>query len=182
MIRISQTARRYGSVLYDLAWEKKSEDAILQDMETLTKLVISNKELNQVFRNPLITSEETQNIVKELAHSLKLNKLTRTFLCILATQKRLAEIKGIYAAYKYELNKIRSEMTATVSSPHKLTNSHLKRLSKILKKKTGHTVEIEEKVVPSLLGGLVVRMGSYMIDASVQTKLNKLKQNLERIA
>ena len=182
MIRISQVARRYGYVLYDLAREKKVEDAVLEDLQKLAVMITENRELRLAFRNPLITRQDGESIISEISKKLKMNELTVNFLCVVASQKRLAEIRGCFGAYRAELNKARSEMTAIVSSPFELSKAHLDRLSKILKKKTGHNVELETKIDPSLLGGLVVRLGSHMIDASVRTKMTKLKQNLERVA
>lgn len=182
MIKISKVARRYGHVLYSLAHEKKNEDKILEDLETLTHLLSRNAELSHIFSNSLITQLETRNIINELSKSLKFTTTTLQFLNILAYHRRLNELKGIEAAYKSELNKIRSEMVANVSSPFKLSDKRLEQLSKILKSKTGHKVEIKTTIDSTLLGGVIIRLGSYMIDASVRAKMNKLKQQLEKVA
>lgn len=182
MIKISKVARRYGHVLYSLAHEQKNEDKILNDLEALTQLISNNSELSHIFSNSLITQVDTQNIINELSKSLKFTTTMVQFLNILTHHRRLNELKGIEAAYKSELNKKRSEMIANVSSPFKLSDKHLEKLSKILQSKTGHKVEIKTTVDPNLLGGLIIRLGSYMIDASVLTKMNKLKQQLEKVA
>lgn len=182
MIRVSQAAHRYGHVLYTLAKKDKLEENVLADLSRLTDLVFKHSDLEKAFRNPLITREDFDNIITSLNKEMTFVPLTYHFLMVLARHRRLSEIKSIRLAYKEELSQGRSELSAVVIASHQLSSAHLNRLEKILLHKTGKTVHLETRVDSSLLGGFILRMKSYMVDASVRTKMNKLKLRLERVA
>lgn len=182
MIRISQAARRYGHALYSLAKESNSEELILRDLSTLTKLLLDHRFLRVTLRNPLIKVTETHGVIESFSKTLKFHETTETFLKVLASQRRLNEVKGIYEAFKEEFKRDRVELQADVISPFDLSKKHIDRLRSILKGKTGHSIDIKVSVDPSLIGGLVVQMGSIVVDTSVRTRMTKLRNVLERVA
>ena len=149
--------------------------------ETFVETITENPDLDNLISNPVIQRNEIQAVLTELTKALKFTKPSINFLSLLVEKRRLSEIHGILAAYKLELETQASSIVAQVESSHELTKAQIEKLSKTLSKKTGQDVQIEVKVTPNLIGGIIIHMGSILVDASVQNKLTKIKHLLERV-
>lgn len=171
----SGIAGRYATALYDMADEAKQLDAVADDLRGLKGLLAESDDLRRLVRSPLIGR---QNQIKAMLAVLKkagVNDLTRRFIGVVGENRRLFALSGIIEAYLETLASRRGEETAYVASAVALNDDQQTRLADSLKTAVGSQVRIETEVDPSLIGGLVVRVGSRMIDSSVKTKLQRMQ-------
>ena len=167
-------AGRYATALFEQARDDGQLDSVGASVDTLKAALASSEDFRQLTRNPVLSRHQAENAVAAVAQSLKLDPTTSRFLGVLARNRRLAAIDGIIGAFE-ELSALhRGEVTARVTSAHPLADDQLDALKTQLRGRIGREVSIETTVDPSILGGLVVRIGSQMIDGSIRTKLNTL--------
>ncbi len=165
---------RYATALFDLARDGKAIDSVGKSLESLKSALAQSKDFAALTTNPLLTRSATTKGVAAVAKAMKLDKITSNFLGVLAQNRRLAELGKVIAAYNSLASAHRGEATAEVTSAHKLDAAQVTALKKQLKTKVGRDVAVTQKVDPEILGGLIVRIGSQMIDSSIRTRLNTL--------
>jgi F-type H+-transporting ATPase subunit delta len=165
---------RYATALFDLAREKKSIDGVGQSLASIKKALADSADFRALTTNPMVTRDASAKGVASLAKAMKLDRLTSNFLGVLANNRRLAELGNVIRAYEGLAANHRGETTAEVTSAHKLDASQVTALKKQLKAKVGSDVAVVQKVDPAILGGLVIKIGSQMIDSSIKTRLNSL--------
>jgi F-type H+-transporting ATPase subunit delta len=165
---------RYATALFDLAKQGKAIDSVGASLATLSKALGTSADLRALTTNPLVTRDAAVKAVGALAKAMKLDKLTGKFLGVLAQNRRLAELGPVIASYNALAANHRGETTAEVTSAHKLEAAQVTALKKQLKAKVGSDVAVVLKVDPAILGGLVIKIGSQMIDSSIKTRLNTL--------
>jgi F-type H+-transporting ATPase subunit delta len=165
---------RYATALFELAREKKNIDGVGAGLASLKKALGESADFQTLLSNPIISREAASSGVAALAKAMKLDKLSTNFLGVLAQNRRLAELGSVIAAYEGLASAHRGEATADVTSAHKLDASQVKALKAQLKKKVGRDVAVNLNVDPQILGGLIVKIGSQMIDSSIKTRLNTL--------
>jgi len=168
-------AARYASALFDLAESEKSIDAVTSDLNQLSNMIADSGDLNRLLRSPVITREDKGRAMAALAEKASFNDLTRRFICVVADNNRLFVVADMIAAFRKILASYRGEATAEVVSATKLSDNQLKALTDQLKKAVGSKVAVDASVDPELLGGLVVKVGSRMVDSSLRTKLQQLR-------
>ncbi len=165
---------RYATALFDLAVEGKSIDSVSKSLSVLKSALAESADLRAMTTNPLLGRDAAAKAVAGLAKAMKLDALTTKFLGVLAGNRRLAELGKVIASYDALAADHRGEATAEVVSAHPLDKTQVSALAAKLKAKVGRNVAINLSVDPALLGGLVVKIGSQMIDSSIQTRLNTL--------
>ncbi len=165
---------RYATALFDLARDGKAIDSVGKSLESLKLALAQSQDFAALTTNPLLTRSATTKGVAAVAKAMKLDKITSNFLGVLAQNRRLAELGKVIAAYNSLASAHRGEATAEVTSAHKLDAAQVTALKKQLKTKVGRDVAVTQKVDPEILGGLIVRIGSQMIDSSIRTRLNTL--------
>lgn len=175
---------RYASALFALARDKKKIPAVEKDLITLASLISQDSDnysetLDALLSSQVVARSAAKQAVAAVADSLKLNVLTANFLGVIAENGRLSELKAMIRAFHGLAADHRGEVTAEVTSAYPLTSDQLDAISKNLKSRAGREVIISEHVDPSILGGLIVRMGSQMIDGSIKTRLNTLSQAMK---
>jgi F-type H+-transporting ATPase subunit delta len=170
---------RYASALFDLASEAGNVTAVETDLDTLGKALAESKDLASFIRNPEVGRADFAKAMAALGKYLKLNKLTQNFLGVLANNRRLSALPDMIRAFRTIAAAQRGEVTAHVSSAHKLSAEQLKALETKLKAREGRTVKLTADVDPELLGGLVVTIGSKRIDGSIRSRLNSLAQAMK---
>ena len=166
---------RYASALYDLASEKKCIDEILNDLDVIEKVMKDNTELRQVIRSPLVNSEEKLNILLKIFSGLSFNNLTTTFLKVLDNNKRIANISSIILQFKKINSEKRGDIAANVTSANELSEDEKYNITNQLKNTLGQKLSLNFDVDKNIIGGLIVKVGSKMIDTSIANKINKLK-------
>ncbi len=171
----SGLAGRYAAALLDLAEEKKALDAVAEDLRGLKVLLDSSDDLLRLTRSPLYGREEKAAAMAAILDKAKAQEITKNFVQVVARNRRLFALREMIDAYLAELARRRGEVTAKVTSAQALSDTQKDKLVQSLKDAIGGKVQVDVTVDPTLLGGLVVKVGSRMIDGSLKTKLQKLK-------
>lgn len=170
---------RYATALFDLAIEHKSLDAVLASLATLHAALGSSDDLKALTTSPMISRAQAATAVKGLASAMQLDGLTSNFLGVLAANRRLASLPTIIRDVRALAAARRGEVTAQVTSAHALTKAQQEALARKLKAGLGRDVTLDLTQDPAILGGLIVRVGSRMIDSSLRTRLDQLGQALK---
>lgn len=169
-------AARYASALFDIADERHALDQIAGDLEKVKALLSDNAELRAALRNPLYSKESQGKAIAEIGKAAGLSPLVLNFLGVLAKNRRLFALGAIADAFLAELARRRGQMSVDVTSAQPLTLEQTERLTEKLNQTLAAKVKVNAKVDPSLLGGLVVKIGSRLIDSSIRTKLIGLER------
>ena len=170
---------RYATALFDLAVEAKSLDAVAASLATLKDAMAQSADLKTLMTSPMVTRSAAAAGVAGVAASLKLDSLTSNFLGVLARNRRLAALPAIIRDFSALAAARRGEISAQVTAAHKLSAAQQKALAAKLKAGLGRDVALDITVDPAILGGLIVRVGSRMIDSSLKTRLGALGQALK---
>jgi len=169
-------AARYAAALFDIADSRHTLDETARDLTTLKTLLADNEDLRKALRNPMYDSAQQGRAITEIAKLAGVSGVILNFLGVLAKNRRLFALESVADAFLAELAKRRGEMTVDVTSAQKLTPEQAERLTEKLNQTLAAKVRINEKVDPGLLGGLVVKIGSKLIDSSIRTKLVGLER------
>ena len=167
---------RYATALFGLARDNKQIDAVSNSLESLSNALTESPDLVRLVSSPLIQRADAAKAMAALVPTLRIDPLTANFLGVLATNGRLHELVKVIASTRALAAAHRGETTAQVITAHPLDDDQVAALKAQLKARAGRDVAIDAKVDKSILGGIVVRLGSQMIDASIRTKLNTLAQ------
>ncbi len=168
-------AERYASALYELADEAKALDQVAADLKALKAMMAASADLMRLIRSPVLGRADQARAVSALAQKAGFSELTGRFLGTLAANRRLFALLSVIDGFLAELARRRGEATADVTSAVPLTPAQTQALEEALKSVVGSKVSVDLKVDKSLIGGLVVRVGSRMIDTSLATKLRRLR-------
>jgi len=174
-------AGRYASALYELADQAKCLDAVAADLQALRGLVDENADFARLVASPVLTRDTQVAAVSALGEKAGFQELTVKFLGLLARNRRLGALRPAVGAFLAELAARRGEVTAEVTSAQTMKDSHLDSIKAALAQALGSKVALESRVDPALIGGMVVRVGSKMIDSSLATKLQKLRLSMKGI-
>lgn len=175
-------ARRYAKALYELADDNKQLDAVAHDLRSLSQLLTDVPELGQLTRNPLIARRDAEAAMQKLATEAKFTTLVGNFLMLVAKNRRLNQLKHIITAFLANLAAKRGEHTAEVFTAQPLSVGQLSTLESQLQAMTGGHIHLIVKQDNSLLGGLIIKMGSHLIDASVKGKLARIERHLTLVS
>jgi len=178
---ISGVAERYAGSLFELALEAKSVPAVEKDLADLESMLSTSGDLKRLVASPVFSAEEQFKAVAALSDKAKFSALTGKFLRVVAQNRRLFAVPGMIRAFRDIAAAHRGEVTAEVTSAHALTAAQEAELKATLKGVAGKEVALSLTVDPSLLGGMVVKIGSRQIDTSLRTKLNSLKLALKEV-
>ncbi len=173
---------RYATALIELAHDSGKIDKIEKDLNDLSGMVRGSKELSLLVRAPSFSRKAQSQAVMALAERAGFDGLTRSFLGVLVKNGRLNAVEPIIRAVREELARRRGEVTVKVETAQDLTPAQLKNLKDALSKGMKGEVSIQAKVEPSIMGGMIVTVGSRMMDDSVRHKLERLKSAMSRQA
>src|SRR6056300_399884 len=166
---------RYAAALYDLAAEKKLVDPVLEDLTNLKNMLKDNKELSLVIKSPLITSIDKLNIFESLLKKINANELTSTFLKVIEKNKRFSNLASIITQFMNINSQKRGDVLADITSADELNDDQKNNITNQLKSILGDKLSLSFDVDKNIMGGLIVKVGSKMIDTSLANKINKLK-------
>lgn len=171
---ISEGAQRYASAVFDLALDTGEVDAVDTALMSLAKLIDGDATLTRALKSPLYKSEEKAAVLATLGDRLKLPDLVRRFVGVVALNRRAGDMPAIARAFADRAARHRgsSRVTARVARP--ISREQTLDLESAIAKSLGRTVSVDVEVDPALIGGLQLRIGSRLVDASVRTKLNNL--------
>ena len=172
---------RYARALFELALEANQLDAVKSNLDDFSIMLSESHDLERLVRSPLFSADEQENAVYTILQKANFSDLSVNFFRLISRNRRLFAIKNMISDFKALLAKHRGEVTAHVSSATQLDETQLTNLKNNLKDAVGQDVQVEATVDPSLLGGLVVKVGSRMIDNSLKTKLDSLKNAMKEV-
>ena len=167
-------AGRYATALFGLARDESQIDAVTRSLDSLENALTQSSDFATLVTSPLVSRGDATKAIAALTPTFGLDPITARFLGVLAENGRLGELRNIIRLVRELALGHRGETTADVTSAHPLNDQQLAELKAKLRARVGREVGINAAVDPSLLGGIVVRLGSQMIDASIRTKLNTL--------
>lgn len=165
---------RYATALFELAEGERSIETVEASLAKVRAALDQSDEFKALTTSPVVAREGAGKAVLATADELGVDQTTRSFLGVLAHNRRLAELPAIMRAFRLLAARHRGEVTAEVTSAHPLDGEQVDALKQSLRQRVGREVSVELGVDPALLGGLVVRIGSQMIDSSIRTRLNAL--------
>lgn len=171
---------RYAGALIDLAEKAKSVSKVQKDFRDIEAMIDSSPELGRVISSPLISQQKQEKIINDIAAQAKLQKLTKNFLGVLVQNRRLGALVGVIKVYHKMVSARSGEVSVRVQTAQKLTATQEKDFQKKISGAIGSNVLVEAVVAPEILGGMVITIGSYMIDDSVRRKLERLGSALKK--
>jgi len=172
-------AGRYASALFGLARDEKQIDSVARSLDALNQALADSREFHQMVLSPLVGRNDARKAFAAVADKLGLDPLTGNFLQVLARNGRKGELLKVIRAFRRLAAEHRGETTAEVVSAHPLSDDQVDKLKAMLKARIGRDVAIDARTDPQVLGGLIVKVGSQMIDSSLKTKLNRLAQAMK---
>lgn len=178
---VSGVAERYASSLYELAAEAGSVDQIGAELAGFQTLINESADMKRFIESPVFSAEDQLRAVAAVLEKAGISGLSANFIKVAATNRRLFAIPGMIKSYFQIVARNRGEISADVTSAHALTSAQENELKATLKGVTGKDVAINVTVDPSILGGLIVKVGSRQIDTSLRTKLSTLKLALKEV-
>jgi F-type H+-transporting ATPase subunit delta len=167
-------AGRYASALFDLARDQRQIESVGKSLDALNQALLDSKDFNELVTSPLVSREEAGKAFAALAPDLALDPITTNFLGVLAKNGRKGQLRPVIRAFRRLAAEHRGETTAEVVTARPLNDDQLAALRQQLRTRAGRDVNIDATVDPAILGGIVVKLGSQQIDASIRTKLNRL--------
>jgi F-type H+-transporting ATPase subunit delta len=177
---VSGMAGRYANALFELALESKAVDAVKADLETFDALIVQSADLARLVRSPVFGAEEQTRALAAVLQKAGIGGLTANFLNVVTSNRRLFAVRDMINGFRALVARHKGEVSAEVTVAERLSDQHLAALKDALKSVTGSKdVDLNLKIDPAIIGGLVVKLGSRMVDSSLRTKLNAIKHAMK---
>jgi F-type H+-transporting ATPase subunit delta len=176
---VSGLAQRYAVALFDLADERKTLDEVAADLSQLRAMLRDSADLTRLVRSPVLSRDEQARAIAALAGRAQLSQLTCDFLAVVARNRRLFAVPEMIEAYLATLAERRGEVTAEVTAAQPLSAAQQGALGEQLRRAVGRRVAVDIKVDPALIGGMIVKLGSRMVDGSLRSKLQRLQLTMK---
>jgi len=168
-------AGRYATALFELAIEQNAVDAVSADLAKFDALVAEYAELDRLVRSPVFTADEQGRALGAVLDKAGIGGLAAKFLKLVTANRRLFAVRDMARGFRALVAQHRGELTAQVTVAEQLNDARLNEIKAALKQVTGKDVQVDVQVDPAIIGGLIVKVGSRMIDSSLRTKLNAIK-------
>ncbi len=176
---VSTMAGRYAAALFELAGEAGSIDAVKADLDRFDALIAENPDLNRLVRSPVFSAEEQLQALSAVLERAGIGGIAAKFLKLVTSNRRLFAVRDMIKAYRKLAALYKGQATAEVTVAEKLKDEHVEALRSALKAVSGKNVDLDIKIDPAIIGGLVVKLGSRMVDTSLRTKLNAIKHAMK---
>jgi F-type H+-transporting ATPase subunit delta len=176
---VSGVSGRYATALFELARDEKSIDAVLVDLINFDALLNDSADLKRLVRSPVFSAEVQMSALNAVLAKAGISGTSAKFLRVLTANRRLFAVSDVIRAFRALVANFKGEATAEVTVAEQLNDKNLDALKSALKSVTGKDVALNVKVDPSIIGGLVVKLGSRMVDSSLRTKLNSIKHAMK---
>ncbi|MDY8110097.1 F0F1 ATP synthase subunit delta [Fulvimarina sp. 2208YS6-2-32] len=178
---VSEVADRYAQSFFDLSRDDGSIETVESELDGFRGLIEENADVRRLVESPAFTADEQAKGIAAIVKSARPSQLTGNFLKVVAQNRRLFVLPGMIRRFKQLAAAHRGEIEADVTTAAALSDDERNELKDVLGTYTGKTVTLRERVDPSILGGLIVQIGSRMVDTSIRTKLNSLKLALKEV-
>ena len=175
-------AERYATALFDLADEGRALDEVASDLRELRSMLLGSGDFLRLIRSPVLSRQEQGKAIGVIAERAQLSSLVRNFLAVVAANRRLFAVPAMVEAFLAQLAARRGEVTAQVTAARPLSEAQREVLNDQLRRSIGGRVSVDVRVDPGLIGGIVVKLGSRMVDASIESKLRRLQLAMKAIA
>ena len=172
-------AGRYATALFDLALDANAIEAVKADIDRFDELVAESADLTRLVRSPVFSAEEQLQALSAVLERAGIRGLAANFLKLAASNRRLFAVRDMIKAFRALVAEHKGEATAAVTVAEPLKDQHVDALRAALKSVTGKDVNLDIKIDPAILGGVVVQLGSRMVDNSLRTKLNAIKHAMK---
>ena len=172
---VSGLAERYAAALFDLADERRMFDEVASDLREIKAMLTQSADLMRLVRSPVLSRGDQGKAIMALAERAGLNSLVRDFLAVVARNRRLFAVPAMIEAYLAKLAERRGEVAAEVTAAQPLSEAQLGALSEQLRRTVGRRVTVDVRVDPALIGGMIVKVGSRMVDGSLRSRLRRLQ-------
>jgi F-type H+-transporting ATPase subunit delta len=172
---VAGVAGRYATALFDLALEDKALDKIRADLDRFDEMIAGSADLNRLVRSPVFGADEQVKALDPVLRQAKIDGISANFIKLVAANRRLFAIRDIIKAFRAMVARHKGEVSASVTVAEPLSEAHFSALKGALNNVTGKDVDLKVEVDPGIIGGLVVKLGSRMVDSSLRTKLNSIK-------
>ena len=176
---VSGVSGRYATALFELARDEKSIDAVRADLEKFEAMLADSSDLKRLVRSPVFSAGEQSRALVAVLEKAGISGVAANFLKVLTANRRLFAVTDVIRSFRALVARFKGEATADVTVAEKLTDKNLDALKTALKSVTGKDVALNVNVDPSIIGGLVVKLGSRMVDSSLRTKLNSIKHAMK---
>jgi F-type H+-transporting ATPase subunit delta len=176
---VSGVSGRYATALFELARDEKSVDAVKADLDQFNSMLGESADLRRLVRSPVFAAETQSRALVAVLDKAGISGISANFLKVLTANRRLFAVADVIRAFNALVAKFRGEAIADVTVAETLSDKNLDALKGALKTVTGKDVALNVKVDPSIIGGLVVKLGSRMVDSSLRTKLNSIKHAMK---
>ena len=178
---VSGLAERYAAALFDLGDERRTLDAVASDLRQLRSMLQASSDLRRLIRSPVLSRDQQGAAMGAVAESAELSPLVRDFLAVVARNRRLFAVPAIIEAFLTKLATRRGEVNAQVTAAQPLTEAQLAALNEQLRRSIGSRVTVDVQVDRGLIGGMIVKVGSRMVDGSVRSRLQRLQLAMKSI-
>ena len=176
---VSGVSGRYATALFELARDERSVDAVKADLDRFDAMLNDSADLGRLVRSPVFTADMQGKALDAILAKAEIGGSTAKFLNVLTANRRLFAVSDVIRAFRALVAKFKGEATADVTVAEPLSDKNLDALKTALKSVTGKDVTLNVKVDPAIIGGLVVKLGSRMVDSSLRTKLNSIKHAMK---
>jgi F-type H+-transporting ATPase subunit delta len=176
---VSGMAGRYATALFDLARETNAIDAVKDDLGRFIGLVAESPDLTRLVRSPVFSADEQLQALSAVLERAEIGGLAAKFLKLVTTNRRLFAVRDMVKAYRQLVAEYKDEATAEVTVAERLKDEHVAALRSALKAVSGKDVDLDIRVDPAIIGGLVVKLGSRMVDTSLRTRLNAIRHAMK---
>jgi F-type H+-transporting ATPase subunit delta len=174
-------AQRYALALFELVTESKELKTLETDVDALSDALATSADLRAMIASPLLSRDDQSHAMAAVSKAMGLSKWMSNTLALMAAKRRLFVLPQLVSDLRARIADAKGEMTADVTSATKLSAAQVKALSDVLKTKVGKTVKLNATVDESLIGGLIVKLGSTMIDTSVRARLAALQNAMKEV-
>jgi len=179
---VSGVAERYAAALFDIADERRVLDEVASDLRELRAMLAGSADFTRLVRSPILTRGEQGKAISAVAAHAGFSPLVRDFLAVVAKNRRLFAVPAMIEAYLAKLAERRGEVTAEVIAAQPLSEAQLALLSDQLRRSVGRRVSVEPRVDPRLIGGMIIKIGSRMVDGSIKSKLQRLQLAMKGVS
>jgi F-type H+-transporting ATPase subunit delta len=176
---VSGVSGRYATALFELARDEKSIDAVRADLDRFNAMLNESADLKRLVRSPVFSSEAQSRALTAVLDQAGISGISANFLKVLTANRRLFAVADVIRAFNALVARYKGEATADVTVAETLSDKNLDALKTALNAVTGKDVTLNVKVDPSIIGGLVLKLGSRMVDSSLRTKLNSIKHAMK---
>jgi F-type H+-transporting ATPase subunit delta len=179
---VSGMAGRYATALFELARDERSIDAVKADLDRFDALLAESSDLTRLVRSPVFSAEQQGKALAALLARAGIGGLAAKFLQVLAANRRLFALGAVFRDFRALVAQHKGEVTAAVTLAERPDERQLAAIKDALRAVTGKDVQVDVKIEPAIIGGLIVKVGSRMVDTSLRTKLRSIKHAMKEVS